>query len=208
MSKIESLPFIIGLTGGIGSGKTLVSELFASLGVAVIDTDQLSRDLVAPGTPALVKITEYFGTQVLQKSGELNRKNLRKLVFADEKKRRWLEALLHPLIKQAAMQELTKCQGKYAVLVVPLLLESRDYQFVNRILVVDCEEKLQEERVMQRDQCSRETAKKILSTQLPRELRLAAADDIIENNDTIDDLRIKVEKLHEKYQQLSTRKNY
>jgi dephospho-CoA kinase len=202
MSTNDTLPLTIGLTGGIGSGKTAVSQIFSELGVPVIDTDLLSRDLVKQGSPLLDKIKDYFGNTIILKSGELDRKQLRQIVFKDKTKKRWLEELLHPAIKQLLLEQLKNHSETYIVVVVPLLLENNNYNFINRVLVVDCPESLQLTRAAARDQNNSDEIKKIIESQMPRSNRLALADDIIVNDSTLELLKEKVLEFHEKYQQL------
>ncbi len=203
MTASDKFPYTIGLTGGIASGKSAVSKLFQELGVAVIDTDQISRELVSPGTDGLEAIRQHFGPEILESSGELDRRRLRQIIFSEPAQKQWLENLLHPLIRARARELLAATTGSYAILVVPLLLESEHYGFVDRVLVVDIPESLQISRVMARDGCSQAVAKNILSAQMPRQDRLARADDIIENSGSLEDLKHKVLELHEKYQRLS-----
>jgi dephospho-CoA kinase len=202
MSTSDTLPLTIGLTGGIGSGKSAVSQIFTDLGVTVIDTDLLSRELVKQGSPLLNKIKQYFGNEIISKSGELDRKQLRQLVFKDKAKKQWLEKLLHPEIKYLLLEQLKKISEIYVVVVVPLLLENNNYNFINRILVVDCSEALQLSRAITRDQSSSDEIKKIIASQMPRSKRLMLADDIIVNEGTLESLEEKVLELHEKYQKL------
>ncbi|PCJ40677.1 MAG: dephospho-CoA kinase [SAR86 cluster bacterium] len=203
MSTDNSLPLTIGLTGGIGSGKSNVSQFFAELGVPVIDTDQLSRELVKPGSPLLSEISKYFGNEILLPSGNLDRNSLRKKIFANPDKKQWLEQLLHPKIKELLLTQLTNYKNAYVVIVVPLLLESTNYNFINRVLVVDCSEELQLKRTAIRDQSKVAEIKKIINSQMPRTQRLSLADDIIVNQGSLNSLREKVLELHEKYQQLN-----
>lgn len=207
MTALDKLPYTIGLTGGIASGKSAVSKLFHDLGVAVIDTDKISRELVSSGTEALESIKQHFGTQILQSSGELDRGRLRQIIFSEPAQKQWLENLLHPLIRTRAREQLAATTGSYAILVVPLLLESRHYGFVDRVLVVDIPESLQISRVMARDHCSQSVAENILSAQMSRQDRLARADDIIENSSSLKALKHKVLELHEKYQRLSKQRD-
>jgi len=202
MKTSNSLPLTIGLTGGIGSGKSVVSQLFADLGVPVIDTDQLSRELVKQGSTLLEKISKYFGEEILLKSGDLDRKQLRQIIFEDNEKKQWLEHLLHPQIKQSILKQLTKFDDTYVVIAVPLLLENNNYNFINRVLVIDCSEELQLKRAINRDQSNSDEVKKIIASQLPRLKRLPLANDIIVNEGTLESLSEKVIELHEKYQQI------
>lgn len=202
MSANDKLPLTIGLTGGIGSGKSAVSQIFSDLDVPVIDTDELSRELVKKGSPLLREIEDYFGKNIILNSGELDRKQLRQIVFRDKKKKQWLEKLLHPEIKRLLLERLKMFSDTYAIVVVPLLLENDNYNFIDRVLVVDCSESLQLNRAIARDQSSSEEIKKIIDSQMPRAKRLALADDIIVNEGPVESLKEKVLVLHEKYQQL------
>ena len=202
MNTNDKLPLTIGLTGGIGSGKSAVSQIFSDLDVPVIDTDELSRELVKKGSPLLREIEDYFGKNIILNSGELDRKQLRQIVFRDKKKKQWLEKLLHPEIKRLLLERLKMFSDTYAIVVVPLLLENDNYNFIDRVLVVDCSESLQLNRAIARDQSSSEEIKKIIDSQMPRAKRLALADDIIVNEGPLESLKEKVLALHEKYQQL------
>ncbi|MDG2089575.1 MAG: dephospho-CoA kinase [Gammaproteobacteria bacterium] len=207
MSPNNSIPFTIGLTGGIGSGKSIVSQLFTDIGVPVIDTDQLSREIVSQGSPSLVKIADYFGPEILLGTGELDRQTLRKIVFSDKNKKQWLEQLLHPQIRKLLLNKLIEYSDDYVVIVIPLLFESKSnnnsYNFINKTLVVDCPEELQLKRALSRDQSSAVEIKKIIESQMPRTQRLSLADDVIVNDSSVESLREKVLKIHEKYQYLS-----
>lgn len=194
---------IIGLTGGIGSGKTTVSNLFSELGVTIVDADIAAREVVEPGCPALLEIRSHFGNDVINPDGALDRKALRKRVFGDEVERLWLETLLHPLIKQRIQEQLKQTKSDYAILSSPLLLETDQYEMTNRILVVDVPEALQLERASVRDQNNREQIKAIMATQMDRETRCARADDIILNDSTEKELRAKVLSLHHHYLKLA-----
>ena len=190
---------VIGLTGGIGSGKTTVANLFADLGVDVIDTDQLSRDVTKSGQGALKKISEHFGPKILQSNGSLDRTALRKIIFTDDNARRWLEELLHPLIRAEMKRQIDSSTSTYCIVVIPLLIETKPNSLIDRILVVDTSEDLQLERTKKRDNSSEKEVAAILNTQVNREKRLAAAHDIIENHGSLDDLVSQVKKLHEFY---------
>ena len=189
---------VIGLTGGIGSGKSTVAKLFQEKGIAVIDTDQLARDVVQPHQIAYKAIVEKFGDAILSHDGTLNRSALRKLVFADEKNRLWLEQLLHPLIYIEMQRHIAIATSPYCIAVIPLLLETGSHPLINRILVVDATEEEQIERAKIRDRLSEKEILAILQTQIGREKRLAAADDIIQNH-RMEDLPRQVEQLHEFY---------
>lgn len=190
---------IIGLTGGIASGKTAVSNMFVELGVPVVDTDVIARKLVQPNQPALQAITEQFGTACLNPDGSLNRAHLRQLIFADPEAKKKLEAILHPRIRTTAQQQLSTLTAPYCLLVVPLLIETGRSYPVDRILVVDVPEETQIERLMARDGSNREQAKRILKAQTSRADRLRYADDIIENSGSLENTRQIVERLHQHY---------
>lgn len=208
MSITHTLPLTIGLTGGIGSGKSAVSQLFTDLGVPVIDTDLLSRELVQQGSSTLSKIKDYFGDTIIFKSGELNRKKLREIIFKDKAKKLWLEELLHPQIKQLLLEQLKNYNETYVVVVVPLLLEGDNYNFIDRVLVVDCSESLQLTRAIARDRSSSDEIEKIIASQMPRANRLALADDIIVNESSLELLKEQVLELHEKYQHIKLTRNH
>ena len=190
---------VIGVTGGIGSGKTTVANLFSSLGVPVIDADELARQMVAQGQPAYEEILRHFGPEVLSKSGELDRRQLRERIFSDSAKRDRLEAIVHPRVYAQMKQQLDCLQTPYAIIVVPLLIESGTRELVDRVLVVDSPEELQIERTHRRDGTTRAAARKILDAQLDRSARLSAADDVIENDTSMDTLEKVVSKLHRQY---------
>lgn len=192
--------FKLGLTGGIGSGKTQVANLLAGWGASVIDTDLIAHSLTAPAGQAIEPIRQMFGAEVLEPSGALNRARMRELVFADPARRVELEAILHPLIAQAVRQEAEQAQGLYVVFVVPLLVESgRWRQQIDRLCVVDCDQLTQIERVQSRSGLERATIQKILAAQATREQRLAVADDVIDNSKavTMSDLEKQVLVLHQ-----------
>lgn len=194
----------IGLTGGIGSGKTTVAKLFAEHKAPIIDADLIARELVEPGQPALDKLVERFGNEILQADGSLDRRNLRERIFNNDEERRFLEELLHPMIRDGMIDRLDHVEGPYVVLVIPLLVDTGNWNMIDRILVVDVEDELQLERVMQRDGVSRQQAKSIVDTQISREDRLDAADDIIYNDGDITALREQVDLLHQQYMQEAT----
>ena len=195
---------VIGLTGGIGSGKTTVSDAFARLGVPIIDTDILARELVARGQPALNAIVEQFGPEYLDELGNLNRNQLRKLIFSDPIARQHLEAILHPRIRNELRQRLIALTDIYCIVVVPLLLETGMTDMVDRILVVDIPETLQLSRVISRDSVDETQAKRTLAAQAKRNERLAIADDIIDNSRDLIDLDQQITTLHHRYQALAT----
>jgi dephospho-CoA kinase len=193
----------IGLTGGIASGKTTVAERFLELGVPVIDADQASRAVVAPGEPGLAAIRKTFGADVISANGELDRRALRNLIFADPARRRDLEAILHPLIRNHMQRAANAAVGPYLVMAIPLLVEARDPERVDRILVVDVDAETQLDRVVARDASTREQAGAIIAAQVSRAERLRHADDVIENSGTVDELRQAVDRLHEGYLRLA-----
>lgn len=192
-------PWILGLTGGIGSGKTAVADRFADLGVHVVDADQAARWVVEPGRPALHQIVERFGEGVLLRSGELDRAGLRQKVFVDPAERQWLEKLLHPLIRAEVARHLALAESPYAIMVSPLLVESGQYRQVGRVLVVDVPEVLQIARTTARDQASEEQVRAILKAQVQREERLKHADDVLVNDRDLSWLGAEVERLHRFY---------
>lgn len=199
-------PYTVGLTGGIGSGKSLVARLFAERGVAVIDTDAISHELTAPAGASIDFIREEFGTDMIRADGGLDREKMRKLVFADQGARRKLEAILHPLIREESARRLVNAKSAYAVYVVPLLVEQGvDRTRYQRVLVVDCSEKEQISRVMRRSGLAENEVRDILATQATREARLAAADDVIDNSGPPDTLARQIALLHEKYLTLAER---
>ncbi len=193
----------VGLTGGIASGKSTVAKLFAALGVPIIDTDLLAREVVAPGTPALTAIIEHFGTDLLAPDGSLERAKLRARIFAAPDERRWLEGLTHPLIRQLTEQRCAAAGGPYQIIAIPLLAETGRDQRVDRVLVVDCEPEAQVRRLQARDGATREAATRILAAQATREQRLAIADDVITNDADIAHLRDQIERLHARYLSLA-----
>lgn len=193
----------VGLTGGIASGKSTVARLFAAIGVPVIDTDELSRDVVAPGSPLLPRIAARFGGRVLQADGSLDRAALRSVVFADPQARKDLEALTHPAILDAMRARTRTAGGPYQLLVIPLLVETGLRNEVDRVLVVDADEDLRVRRLQARDGATLAEARALLAAQVARETRLAAADDVIVNDGDLHALRDQVEALHAKYVALS-----
>lgn len=197
----------IGLTGGIASGKSLVADMFAARGVPVIDTDVIARDVVRPGQPALQEIQRRFGDGVLDAAGRLDRRHLRELVFADDTKRTVLESILHPRIREAAVRQSGEAGGDYQVIVVPLLAESPMRQFMDRVLVVDCSEETQLQRLLERDAETEEQARRMIAAQASRQERLAIADDVIDNDGTIAEAARQVEQLHRQYLQLARAKS-
>jgi dephospho-CoA kinase len=189
----------IALTGGIACGKSTVANLFAALGATIVDTDLLAREVVAPGSPLLVQIAEHFGPAVMQADGSLDRARLRDIVFANPAERQWLEQLTHPAIRELTDRRCASAKGPYVMVAIPLLVETGGTARFDRVLVVDCDPAIQLARLQARDGSTREQAARMLAAQVTREQRLAAADDVIENNGDIAKLRDQVEKLHRVY---------
>ena len=190
---------VIGLTGGIGSGKTLVSDLFASFGIDIIDADIIARQVVDPGTPALDKIVEKLGPEMLDHQGNLNRKAMREQVFSNSELKSWLNNLLHPLIREEMIRQTQQAGSPYCILAVPLLVENGLNAMVDRVAVVDVGETLQLARASTRDGQSEAQIKQIMQAQATRAQRLAVADDVIDNNLSPENTKIQVEKLHNNY---------
>jgi dephospho-CoA kinase len=190
---------IIGLTGGIGSGKTAASDAFKSLGIDIIDADMSSRRVVERGQPALDDIQDHFGSDILDSENNLDRAKLREIIFQDPKERVWLEELLHPKIAQHIKDQLESSKSPYCVLVSPLLLETEQKSFCSSVLVVDVPEESQISRTSKRDGVSEEQVKSIIATQINREQRLKQADEIIINDGSIEELKEKILVLHTKY---------
>ncbi|MGB5165110.1 MAG: dephospho-CoA kinase [Woeseiaceae bacterium] len=195
-------PMRIGLTGGIASGKSTVADLFAAHGVTVVDTDIIARQVVEPGCAALDEIIGEFGEQVIDGSGHLDRAAMRKIVFADDAARTRLEGILHPRIRTETRRQVLAADGDYVIVVVPLLIESPLRNDVDRVLVVDCSEDTQLRRLLARDAESEQQARRMLAAQASREQRLAAADDIIRNDDDMAFTRSQVDALHTFYKNL------
>jgi len=194
------------VTGGIASGKTTVTNAFAALGVPIFDADAISRELVAPGQPALAEIAATFGADMLAPDGELDRRRLRERIFADEAARRRLEAILHPRVRSELRARAAACSAPYCLLAIPLYAESaQTYDWVDRVLVVDVPRAVQLARLMQRDGMTAEFAQRALAAQATRVQRLALADDVIDNSGNLDDLPHIVARLHRLYTALAVR---
>ena len=196
-------PFRVGLTGGIASGKSTAAKFFGALGIPIIDTDQLARDVVEPGQPPLERLVERFGSSILTEDGHLDRPALRNIVFSDPKARADLEALTHPAIGAAVEARSAEVGGVYQILVLPLLVEKSLGSQLNRVLVVDCDEDLQIRRLQARDGSTLEQARAILNVQTSRGARLKAAHDVIKNDGDMSAVRDQVEKLHALYLELA-----
>ena len=195
--------YVVALTGGIGAGKSEVARIFASLGVPIVDVDVISRRLTGPGQPIMEKIAEAFGRDFLTEDGALNRPAMRERIFANDEDRKKLEAILHPVIHSHALRELDQNrEAPYQILAIPLFFETNRYSgLVKRILLVDCDESLQISRTMNRNGMTEHTVRAIIAAQASRSYRRALANDILENNDSIEALAEKVKVLHEKYMQ-------
>ena len=198
------MSYVVGLTGGIGSGKSAVADEFARLGATVVDTDVIAHELTGPRGAAIPEVERIFGPALLAESGAMDRKKMRERVFADPVAKKALESLLHPMIREESRRRIAAARGPYVVHVVPLLVESADYrERVDRILVVDCPEEVQIERVRARSGLAEAEIRAIVASQATRAERLAAADDVIDNRGTIDALRKQVAAFHHKYLQYS-----
>lgn len=191
--------YIVGLTGGIGCGKTTVMHYFEGFGIQAVDADIVAREVVAPGTACLDAITQYFGADILLTDGSLNRSALRERIFSCAGDKSWLEQLLHPAIRAALLQQLAALTSPYALLVAPLLLENQLDRYVDRVLVIDLPEALQLQRAMARDNASGQQIKSIMAAQLTRQQRLDKADDVINNDGSLIQLQEQVAQLHSFY---------
>ncbi|MBK9132311.1 MAG: dephospho-CoA kinase [Gammaproteobacteria bacterium] len=194
---------VVGLTGGIGSGKTTVANGFAALGVPLIDADEIARDLVAPGRDALKEIVACFGSGILDGHGGLDRARLRQRIFTDPGERRRLEAILHPRIRTGILARIRQLDAPYCIVSIPLLVETGQSDLVDRVLVVDCPSELQRERIARRDGWPMEEIEGALRAQASREQRLRAADDVIVNDGDLDSLRRSIATLHRGYLDLA-----
>jgi dephospho-CoA kinase len=193
--------FIVGLTGGIGSGKSTIAQHFVELGITCIDADLTAREVVQPGEPALDAISQYFGETILLADGSLDRRKLREEIFGNSSARKWLNELLHPPIRQRMLQQCQQANSPYCILMVPLLFENNLQALVQRTLVIDVDEATQIRRTMQRDKTTEEQVKAIISAQCPRQQRLMLADDVISNGDEVTPLQRQhaVNTLHQTY---------
>ena len=191
--------FVVGLTGGIGSGKSTVAEMFTALEIDLVDADVAAREVVAPGTPALAEIVEHFGLDILMADGSLDRRGLRRVIFHHEQEKHWLETLLHPLIRRWLTQQISNRRSAYCLLVSPLLLETGQAELVDRILVVDVSVETQIARTLARDGGEERTVRAIIAAQIGRSQRLEHGDDIIDNELPVHPLRQRVKTLHQQY---------
>lgn len=203
MGRYPMKPLVVGLTGGIGSGKTTVSNLFASVGIKIIDADVIAREVVEPGTEALQQIAEHFGASILTPEGALNRQALRQRIFSNQTEKAWLDQLLHPRIREVIQHQLDEAQGPYCILSAPLLLENNLHALTDRVLVVDVSEETQIKRTTSRDGVSDAQIKAIIAAQIDRQSRLQAADDIIHNDGSLASVKHQVEKLDACYRKLA-----
>jgi dephospho-CoA kinase len=192
--------FCVGLTGGIGCGKSKAADMFAALGADVVDTDVIAHELTAPGGGAMAAIAAAFGEEYVRTDGALDRARMRELVFSDTTAKNRLEAVLHPMIRAESRKRVESGSGPYVVLVVPLLLETGSYlELIDRVLVVDCDESQQVERTMARSRLTEDAVRRIMAAQLPRARRLEQANDVLSNDGDINSLRAQVAALHQQY---------
>ena len=195
--------FVVGVTGGIGSGKSAATDILSQLGVTVVDADIVAREVVEPGEPALQAIKEYFGSEIIAPNGSLDRAALRKLIFSNNDNREWLEKLLHPIIRKSIIEQLNRSNGYYAVLASPLLLETDQYQLVDHVVVIDAPEEIQLQRTMSRDNNNEEQVKAIINAQMARQERLDKAASVISNDSDLAHLDTEISTLHEQLIQLA-----
>jgi len=190
---------IIGLTGGIGSGKSAAANFFQNEGINVIDADNLAREVIAQNTPGFKSVVDYFGSNIIDVDGSINRSKLRQEVFDNEQKKKVLESITHPLVRNLMEKRIETSKSPYSIIMVPLIFETKSMSAYNRILVIDCDTELQLERATLRDNNSREQIQKILDSQCSREERLSIANDVIPNNDSLDDLKTRSLSMHKFY---------
>lgn len=204
------MSYIVGLTGGIGSGKSTIADLFRELNVSILDADVVARQIVEKCSPILKQIVEHFGESILDEGGHLNRSQLRQIIFQNEAEKNWLNQLLHPAIQEQMKQQIAECQAPYLLFVVPLLIENKLDSWCDRILVIDVQPDIQLKRASLRDKNKEEIIKSIMASQVSREIRLTYADDIIENNLPINEnlvnLKSQVNQLHQHYLTLAQQK--
>ncbi len=205
-NRLSSGSLIVGLTGGIGSGKSTVAEAFRQLGIDTVDADQASRKVVEPGMPALAAIAEHFGGEIIQSDGNLDRAALRQIIFTDPVQKQWLESLLHPLIRDWIVQQLQASTSPYVILESPLLFETDQYQLVDKTVLVDVPVELQIERACARDDNQADQIQRIIDAQLPRQEKLSRADLVLDNSPPLDSLAQRVAALHETLLSLANNK--
>ena len=194
---------IVGLTGGIGSGKSAAANFFQNEGITVIDADDLSREVIEQDTPGFEKIVDCFGSAIIDSDGSINRAFLRQEVFDDEKKKKLLESIIHPLVRDLMIEKIAASQSPYSIIMVPLIFETNSMNNYNRILVIDCDPIVQLERAMLRDKNSKIQIQKIIDSQCSREERISIANDIIPNNDSLENLKVRSIAMHKFYLGLS-----
>ena len=195
--------FVVGLTGGIGSGKSTAAKYFEKLGVTVINADIVARDSVSSESRALLKIRQHFGEKIIDKKGELDRTKLREIIFDNTSEKLWIENLLHPIIREKIILDINNTSGSYVLLESPLLFETNQYKLVNVILLIDVPEELQIIRASQRDKTTNNEIKKIIKTQMPRSEKLKLSTYIADNTKSVDDLKKQVEYYHKKFSELA-----
>lgn len=196
--------YVVGLTGGIGSGKSAAAEIFRALGVEVIDADTIAREVVERGQPALRDIATHFGSDILTAEGNLDRAALRRIVFSNPEHKSWLENLLHPLIAELLQRRLNGTESSYAILESPLLLETEQYKLVKRVLVIDASEQTQLARAIRRDGSDEKIIRSIIASQISRAERVQRADDLVSNEESLEKLKANIEALHSKYMEMVT----
>lgn len=193
------MPNVVALSGGVASGKSTIASLFANLGVPIIDADIIARQIVKVGTEPFIQIVKHFSQEILLPNGELDRSQLREIIFNNEHERLWLNNLLHPLIHQETQRQIARLKAEYIIWVVPLLVENNLHNFADRVLMIDIPESLQLERLVKRDHISESLAKKMILSQASSAKRLAYADDTIDNDGDLSSLKQQVGKLHQQY---------
>ena len=196
--------FVVGLTGGIGSGKAVATAIFENLGIDIVDADEVARDVVEVGSEGLRQIAEHFGERILLEDGSLNRAALREKVFAAEEEKHWLNGLLHPLIRSRMQQLISESTSPYCILSVPLLVENKLTEMCNHVVVVDCPEAMQLERALKRDGSTEQTIKSIMASQATRKERVDAANDVLDNSTTLEALASQISILHQKLLSLAS----
>lgn len=199
MKESDLMVYSVGLTGNIASGKSTVAEFFSELGIDVIDADRISRELTSKNTPYYQSILSHFGASVALGNGDLDRRRLRAIVFADNKERLWLENLLHPAIRKKIEDKIKACTSPYCLIEIPLLFNKKHYPYLQKVLLVTAPLESQLDRVIKRDNCSKEQALAILATQPNLKQRMEAADDVLNNESGLIELKAKVNELHKKY---------